>query len=291
MRREPIRVLACVDGRVGYECLHRLICGGVEVVGVVVLPEAAARFRPEIRELCALHAVPSWDVEAARRYFDVLVAPLAPDLLLSLYFDHPLDDRWRSLSRAGAVGLHPGCLPFGQGFHDYFWSVMEGGAAGVTLRRMEPGSDAGEVLGQLRVSVGPWDDGAAVGRRHEDAAIRLFTAAWPGLAADGREHVEPRRKRSRRRAAETPARPVLPVVDPFERGTALGLISRLHAATSEGGGCLIPVGAEVYRVRLQLQPAPAGVVPARSLREGPGGDADGVPSRVEPDEVRLSSML
>jgi methionyl-tRNA formyltransferase len=254
MDRKLTEVLVCLDNRVGLECLELLVADpAVRVVAAIVHPESTAIRGDEIRALCRRHGVRCWDVETARADFDALIAPLSPDFLVSLYFDYILDQRWLMLPRRCAVNLHPGYLPFNQGFYYYVWAVLDGTPAGVSIHRMEPAVDAGELISQMKVAIEPSDTGDAIYRKHEDTSIRLFAATWPQLAAGDYKSYEQRHRGTRHKIKETLA---LAQIDPFERIRAIDLLNRLRVTTSSDGGSLVAIDGSLYRVRVELDRVP-----------------------------------
>lgn len=247
----PARVLACVDNRAGYEVLRYLADEPrTRVVGVVTHPAATALFGPEIRGLCDARGLPCRDVLHARAAFDAWVAPLAPDHLISIYFDYILDQRFLELPRREALNLHPGYLPYNKGFFYYVWAQLDGTPAGVSIHRMAASVDAGDVISQSRVHIEPTDTGDLVYRKHEDEAVRLFRGTWPAVL-EGRFHAHRQRHGgTRHKISEARA---LTRLDASETLRAGDLIERLRICTFAGAsGCTIELGGKRYRIELRL---------------------------------------
>lgn len=118
--------------------------------------------------------------------------------LLSVYFGHVVDEEVLEAAGGRAVNLHASLLPWNRGVHTNVWPIVERTPAGVSLHAMSARVDGGAVLAQSEVRIEPWDTGASLYAKLEDAAFSLLDAgwpdgvrkAWPGVpqAAGGSEH-------------------------------------------------------------------------------------------------------
>jgi methionyl-tRNA formyltransferase len=79
------------------------------------------------------------------------VAKLAPELLVSAFFNQRIGDPLASTARA-AVNIHPSLLPAFKGVDPVFYARLRSAPLGVTLHRIAPELDSGEILAQQRVS-------------------------------------------------------------------------------------------------------------------------------------------
>lgn len=96
-----------------------------------------------------------------------------PDLIVTFHFDGILAPETIALARLGGINLHPSLLPRHRGPIPAFWALLEGGA-GVSVHRLAPRIDAGEVLVQRAVELPP-------GLSALKAAHRLHLAGVPLL--------------------------------------------------------------------------------------------------------------
>jgi len=77
------------------------------------------------------------------------------DLLVSWFWTRRLPARWLALPAHGGIGAHPSLLPRHRGPNPYFWAIDSGDAeTGVSIHRLTPEYDDGDVLLQARLSVG-----------------------------------------------------------------------------------------------------------------------------------------
>ena len=172
------RVLFFGYSEVGYECLDLLLTRGDRVVALIThednpnekiwfkTPAAAARdkdipiFTPEKVN------TPEW-VER--------IAALQPDLILSVYYRNMISSRILALPRLGAFNLHGSLLPKYRGRAPINWAVLHGEPRiGMTLHRMVKQADAGAIVDQEGVDLGPRDTAEQAFRKVLPCARRVL---------------------------------------------------------------------------------------------------------------------
>ncbi len=155
------RILFFGYSEVGYECLSLLLERGDNVVALIThednphekisfkTPAVAAReknlpvFTPESVN------TPEWRER---------IAALAPDLILSVYYRHMIGTKILALPRLGAWNMHGSLLPKYRGRAPINWAVLHGEPRiGMTLHRMVKSADAGAIVDQGGVDIGPRD--------------------------------------------------------------------------------------------------------------------------------------
>jgi methionyl-tRNA formyltransferase len=83
---------------------------------------------------------------------------LRPDLTLSVYYRHMISSRILALARLGAFNVHGSLLPKYRGRAPINWAVLHGESRiGMTLHRMVKSADAGPIVDQEGVDIGPRD--------------------------------------------------------------------------------------------------------------------------------------
>lgn len=146
---------------VGYACLSLLIERGDNVVALIThednpsekiwfkTPAVAAKekgipvFTPESVN------TPEWREK---------IAALKPDLILSVYYRHMIGTKILALPPLGAWNMHGSLLPKYRGRAPINWAVLHGESRiGMTLHRMVKSADAGAVVDQAGVELGPRD--------------------------------------------------------------------------------------------------------------------------------------
>jgi hypothetical protein len=105
-----------------------------------------------------------------------------PDLIVTLHFDQILSSATIARARLGGVNLHPSLLPRHRGPVPAFWGLLEGGT-GVTLHRLAPRIDAGEIIGQRAVALPPGVSALGASRLLHLAGLPLLDEAIAGCEA------------------------------------------------------------------------------------------------------------
>src|ERR1019366_2545016 len=155
------RILFFGYSEVGHDCLSLLLERGDNVVALFTheynphekiwfnTPALAARakgvpiFTPE------KITTPEW-IER--------IAALRPDLILSAYYRNMISTRILGLAPLGAFNLHGSLLPKYRGRAPINWAVLHGEPRiGMTLHRMVKAPDAGAIVDQDGVDIGPRD--------------------------------------------------------------------------------------------------------------------------------------
>jgi len=172
---------------VGYRCLQVLLEHGVRVPLVFTHPDQAGerRWFGSVAELAAAHGVravtppdpsaPPWP-EAIRQ--------VAPDYILSFYYRLMLPASLLGLARWGALNMHGSLLPRYRGRAPVNWAIANGETqTGATLHYMVERPDAGAIVAQEAVPIGPDEHALEVSLAVAAAAARVLTAVLPIMSA------------------------------------------------------------------------------------------------------------
>jgi methionyl-tRNA formyltransferase len=172
------RILFFGYSEVGYECLSLLLERGDNVIALIThednphekiwfkTPALAARekqipvFTPEKVN------TPEW-IER--------IAALQPDLILSVYYRNMISPKILALPRLGAFNMHGSLLPKYRGRAPINWAVLHGETRiGMTLHRMVRAADAGAIVDQEGVDLGPRDTAEQAFRKVLPCARRIL---------------------------------------------------------------------------------------------------------------------
>jgi methionyl-tRNA formyltransferase len=181
------RILFFGYSEVGYECLSLLLERGDNVVALIThednphekiwfkTPAVAARqkgipvFTPDSVN------TPEWREK---------IAALAPDLILSVYYRHMIGTKILALPRLGAWNMHGSLLPKYRGRAPINWAVLHGEPRiGMTLHRMVKSADAGAIVDQEGVDIGPRDTAEQAFRKVLPCARRVLARQIDALLA------------------------------------------------------------------------------------------------------------
>ena len=155
------RILFFGYSEVGHDCLDLLLARGDHVTALVThednpqekiwfkTPAVAAREKNIPVLTPASVNTPEWMER---------IALLAPDLILSVYYRNMISEKILGLARLGAFNLHGSLLPKYRGRAPINWAVLHGEPRiGMTLHRMVKQADAGAIVDQEGVDIGPRD--------------------------------------------------------------------------------------------------------------------------------------
>ncbi len=102
----------------------------------------------------------------------------APDVLISVSSPERFDPDVLRVATTASINLHWGLLPAYAGIAPYFWVLRNGESeAGLTVHVMVPELDAGDVLRQRRLAIGPSDTSLGLQLRLMEAGAHELLAA------------------------------------------------------------------------------------------------------------------
>jgi methionyl-tRNA formyltransferase len=171
---------------VGQRCLQVLLDQGVRVPLVFTHEDQGGeqRWFGSVAQLAAAHGVrtvtpaqpaaPEWLEE---------IRGSSPDYLLAFYYRSLLPARLLQLPRWGALNMHGSLLPRYRGRAPVNWAIANGETrTGATLHYMVARPDAGPIVAQEAVAIGPNDHALAVSMAVAGAAARLLSSTLPSMA-------------------------------------------------------------------------------------------------------------
>ncbi len=138
------------------------ILGGMghKIVGIVTSPGPAGRGLGRYLEVVAA-APPNVDVIVSNhpKRWATMLAPLKPDIIMSMIFPWIIPDDVIALPRLAAINVHGGLLPRGRGPNAFGWAFRNGDPeVGLTVHYLDSGLDTGSLLAQAATPVGDDDD-------------------------------------------------------------------------------------------------------------------------------------
>ena len=181
------RILFFGYSEIGHDCLELLCSRGDNVVALIThednpgekiwfkTPAVAARaagipvYTPETVN------TPEWIEQ---------IAALQPDLILSVYYRNMISSKILALPRLGAFNLHGSLLPRYRGRAPINWAVLHGEPRiGMTLHRMVKAPDAGAIVDQEGVDIGPRDSAEVAFRKVLPCGRRVIERQIDALLA------------------------------------------------------------------------------------------------------------
>jgi methionyl-tRNA formyltransferase len=156
------------------ESLRRLIADGHHVTSVI----PAGTRSEELRRVAAGAGLPVTEhAVMTREDFLLRCAGGIPDLIVSVDYDRILRRSLLELPRFGGINAHPGMLPRYRGVSVVTWALQNGEPEiGVTVHHLDERIDAGDIILQRPIPVGPDDANGEV--------IERIARVLPGLLSD-----------------------------------------------------------------------------------------------------------
>ncbi len=181
------RILFFGYSEVGYDCLSLLLERGDNVVALFThednpnekiwfkTPAVAAREKGIPILTPEKVNTPEW-IER--------IAALKPDLILSVYYRNMISSKILALPPLGAFNMHGSLLPKYRGRAPINWAVLHGEPRiGMTLHRMVKSADAGAIVDQQGVEIGPRDTAEQAFRKVLPCARQVLARQIDALLA------------------------------------------------------------------------------------------------------------
>lgn len=172
------RILFFGYSEVGHECLSLLLERGDQVVALVTHADDP-RERIWFRTPAALareRGIPVLTPENVNEpEWQARLAALQPELILSAYYRQLISTAMLDRARLGAFNLHGSLLPKYRGRAPINWAVLHGETRmGMTLHRMVRRADAGAIVDQEGVAIGPRETSEEAFRKVLPCARRIL---------------------------------------------------------------------------------------------------------------------
>jgi len=170
---------------VGVNCLKALIAAGIQIDLVITHqddPNENVWFG-SVAKLCEDKKIP-YITPNANQLIDLVpqIQKLAPDYLFSFYYRHMIPAELLACAKIAALNMHGSLLPKYRGRAPVNWAILHGETeTGATLHVMEVKPDAGDIVGQSAVSIGPDETATEVFGKVSQAAVTVMNQLLPEL--------------------------------------------------------------------------------------------------------------
>ena len=170
---------------VGVNCLKALLAAGIQVDLVVTHqddPNENVWFG-SVAKLCADQDIP-YLTPSANELLDLApkLEALAPDYIFSFYYRYMIPAQILACAKIAALNMHGSLLPKYRGRAPVNWAILHGETqTGATLHIMEAKPDAGDIVGQSAVSIGPDETATDVFGKVSEAAVNVIKEVLPSL--------------------------------------------------------------------------------------------------------------
>jgi len=170
---------------VGVRCLRVLLEAGVRVPLVVTHRDDPRErvFFGSVAELARSKGIETLE-DPENNLLERRIANLAPDFIFSFYYRRMLPPGLLATARRGAFNMHGSLLPKYRGRAPVNWAVLKGETeTGATLHEMVAKPDAGRVVDQEAVPIGPDETAGEVMAKVAAAAERVLKRSIGKLVA------------------------------------------------------------------------------------------------------------
>lgn len=170
---------------VGVHCLQALLKAGIQVDLVITHeddPHENVWFG-SVAKLCQANHITYITPSASElETLAPRIQALAPDYIFSFYYRHMISAPILACAKIAALNMHGSLLPKYRGRAPVNWAILHGEKeTGATLHIMEIKPDAGDIVGQAAVSIGPDETATEVFAKVSNAAVEVINQALPQL--------------------------------------------------------------------------------------------------------------
>ncbi|MHA7665884.1 methionyl-tRNA formyltransferase [Mycolicibacterium sp. HS_4_1] len=185
----------------GVKTLQALLDLGHEVPTVVTHPTSTesykAIFSDSVEELARAHDIPVHLTARADHETIDVVKRAEPDVIVVNSWYTRMTEELYDLPPYGTLNMHDSLLPKSTGFSPVLWSLISGESEiGLTIHRMNSELDAGDILVQHLLPIGPADTGTELVMRGIDLIPGALDEALTALET-GTAHWRPQEKSER----------------------------------------------------------------------------------------------
>ena len=172
---------------VGVNCLKALLNAGIQVDLVVTHqddPHENVWFA-SVAKLCEEKNI-AYITPSAIELKDLIpkLEALSPDYIFSFYYRHMIPAQILACAKIASLNMHGSLLPKYRGRAPVNWAILHGESeTGATLHIMEAKPDAGDIVGQVAVSIGPDETATDVFGKVSQAAVKVLETVLPSLTA------------------------------------------------------------------------------------------------------------
>jgi len=180
-------ILVFAYHNVGCECLDMLVRRGENIVGVFTHkddPKEEIWFR-SVTDLARAHGIAVYTPDSVNTpEWTETIRGMRPDIILSFYYRNMISEKILSIPRLGAYNMHGSLLPKYRGRVPINWAVLNGEReTGATLHHMVKRADAGDIVDQESVPIGPDDTAFDVFNKVTIAARKVLERQMDAIKA------------------------------------------------------------------------------------------------------------
>ena len=109
------------------------------------------------------------------------------DWIFLAWWPHIIKSDIINIPRKGVINTHNSLLPFNRGVHPNFWAIVEELEYGVSIHKVTPGVDDGDVIAQKRIAYDWLDNGDTLYEKGMVELTELFKLTYPKIVSGNYE--------------------------------------------------------------------------------------------------------
>jgi methionyl-tRNA formyltransferase len=220
-----------------------------------------------VKAWAAQQAIPVYcPVNVNRTEWIEMIAAFRPSMIFSFYYRQMLIDEIINIPRGGAYNLHGSLLPAYRGRCPVNWVLVRGETrTGVTLHHMVGKADAGDIVGQRVVAIGPIDTAVILYEKLCKAAGELLDELLPQMKVGTAPRMPQDLSKGSYFGGRKPEDGRIDWRWPAER---IYNLIRAVTAPYPGAFCLLPDGSQLllwWATPEETNASPAANIPGRVL--------------------------
>src|SRR5262245_57563826 len=178
-----MRLVMMGTGSFAEPTFEALLASNYQVVGLFTQPDRAVgkergstrQARRGMKEAALERQLPIWQPDTINTSESVgVLSALEPDLLVVAAYGQILSKEVLATARLGGINVHASLLPKYRGAAPIAWAIYQGETrSGVSIIRMSNALDAGDILAQEAVDIGPEETAGELEARLGPIGARL----------------------------------------------------------------------------------------------------------------------
>jgi len=175
-----MKIAACVANSVGRDLALFLTEVGCNLEFVITCDNDP--YEEEIHSIFSSHSVKCYrNIDINSDFFVEELKSNSIDLVFLLWWPKIVKQKSIGSVELGFINLHPSLLPFNRGKHPYYWSIVEGTPAGVSLHFIDAEIDKGNVLFQRKIDTPITTTGETLYDESIRCIIELFKDSYDDI--------------------------------------------------------------------------------------------------------------
>ena len=187
-----MKISACVANLVGRDLALFLIEQKCDLDFVITCDDDP--YEEEIYNIFSSHGILCYrKIDANSDFFIKKLKSHNIDLVFLLWWPNIIKEKAIDAANTGFINLHTSLLPFNRGKHPYYWSIVDGTPAGVSLHFINAEIDEGDILFQREIETSITTTGESLYAESLKCITELFMDSYEKIISSD---LEPKKQSS-----------------------------------------------------------------------------------------------